>query len=303
MAIDISFRDTYSTSARDLSRFAKNFLTNAGVVETGLAVSQSDVPAMSVKVASGNAYFYGGGVNSSIMYEFESDSNEEVIITGSAVNPRIDIICLKVDTASQVASIVAIAGTPAPSNPTVPTTPASHYKLAEVAVGGGVTQITNANITDKRNITSLALKSYPVGSIYINTINTNPTNYFGGTWVAFGTGRTLVGVDTSQTEFDTVEETGGAKTHTLTTSEMPSHTHIQDSHRHTTWQHTNGTTFLADINGTGSTVAGLGLTFSATTNPQMQTGSVTATNQNTGGGSAHNNLQPYITVYMWKRTA
>jgi hypothetical protein len=83
------------------------------------------------------------------MYEFYSDANETVTIGASGVSARIDIICLKVDASTGVASIVAIAGTPSGS-PAVPATPASHYKLAEVAVGAGVTTITNANITDTR---------------------------------------------------------------------------------------------------------------------------------------------------------
>ena len=70
---------------------------------------------------------------------------------------------------------------------------------------------------------------YPVGSIYINaSVSTNPSTLFGfGTWVEFGKGRVLVGVDTGQTEFDTLGETGGAKTHTLSINEMPSHNHNQ----------------------------------------------------------------------------
>ena len=68
---------------------------------------------------------------------------------------------------------------------------------------------------------------YPVGSIYINAgVATNPGTLLGfGTWTAFGTGRTIVGVDSSDTDFDTVRETGGAKTHQLTISELPAHTH------------------------------------------------------------------------------
>ena len=66
---------------------------------------------------------------------------------------------------------------------------------------------------------------YPVGSIYISVKSTNPSSFFGGTWTAFGTGRTLVGINTSDTNFDTVEKTGGAATHTLQVTEMPSHTH------------------------------------------------------------------------------
>lgn len=118
---------------------------------------------------------------------------------------------------------------------------------------------------------------YPIGSIYISVVSTNPNTLFGfGTWTAFGTGRTLVGVDTGQTEFDTVEETGGSKTHTLTVAEMPAHTH---------------TTAVA-----GPTNADFGI-------GRTEVGSNPVTSSSTGGGGAHNNLQPYITVYMWKRTA
>jgi microcystin-dependent protein len=120
---------------------------------------------------------------------------------------------------------------------------------------------------------------FPVGSIYITVTSTNPGTYLGGTWVAFGTGRTLVGIDAGQTEFDTVEETGGAKTHTLTSAEMPSH-----SHTVTDYPDSLSTTTFS-----GAAIYGI-------------VTSTTKTTSNTGGGGAHNNLQPYIVVYMWKRT-
>lgn len=66
---------------------------------------------------------------------------------------------------------------------------------------------------------------YPVGSIYLSVVNTNPSKWFGGTWEQIAKGRTLVGVDTSQTEFNTVKKTGGAKTHKLTVNQIPSHNH------------------------------------------------------------------------------
>lgn len=115
---------------------------------------------------------------------------------------------------------------------------------------------------------------YPIGCIYTTIVSTNPGTVFGfGTWTAFGAGRVLVGLDAGQTEFDTVEETGGAKTHTLTESEMPAHTH-------TSIVPASG---FGGTDGNGSTTSG-------------STGS-------TGGGAAHNNLQPYIVVYFFKRTA
>ena len=120
---------------------------------------------------------------------------------------------------------------------------------------------------------------YPVGSIYINAgVATNPGTLLGfGTWTAFGTGRTIVGVDSSDTDFDAVRETGGAKTHQLTISELPAHTHnvtMRTSDR--------DNDFLSEGNNTGTS---------------------TFTTSSTGGDQAHNNLQPYITAYMWRRTA
>lgn len=70
------------------------------------------------------------------------------------------------------------------------------------------------------------LTSWPVGSIFISAVATNPADLLGGgTWVAFGTGRVLVAIDAGQTEFDTLLETGGSKTQTLVEANLPSHTH------------------------------------------------------------------------------
>lgn len=120
---------------------------------------------------------------------------------------------------------------------------------------------------------------HPVGSIYMSVSSANPGTVMGGTWVAWGSGRVPVGVDVGQTEFDTVEETGGEKTHTLTAGEIPAHTH--------------------SIFRSGSFAAGGYGGFA-----QSNTASTEAQNtSSTGGGGAHNNLPPYITCYMWKRTA
>jgi len=127
-----------------------------------------------------------------------------------------------------------------------------------------------------------AAPAYPIGAIFTTTVayanSAAVVAAVGGTtWTAFGSGRVLVGVDTGDSNFNTVEKEGGASTHTLTISEMPAHTHTYG--KSTTSENMS----IDDING---------LRGAATTN----TGS-------TGGGAAHNNLQPYITVYMWKRTA
>ena len=123
---------------------------------------------------------------------------------------------------------------------------------------------------------------YPVGAIHITTISTNPSEYMGGTWERFGNGRVLVGVDEADSDFSTSNKIGGEKKHTLTIAEMPSHSHGQNVTANDT-----GSAIRRDYDSDGS--SGI--------YPQgVQT-------EATGGGQAHNNLQPYITVYMWRRTA
>lgn len=138
---------------------------------------------------------------------------------------------------------------------------------------------------------------YPVGSIYFNaTNNTNPGSLLGfGTWVAWGAGRVPVGFDSTQTEFDTAEETGGSKTQALTAANLPA----------ISWEWSGMVpgSYQSDFRTSGgvTTVGGgmSGLLGSG------GTGSINAWKYGFGVGSntPHNNLQPYITVYMWKRTA
>lgn len=131
---------------------------------------------------------------------------------------------------------------------------------------------------------------YPVGSVYISVDSTSPATLFGGTWVEFGAGKVMVGRDASDADFDTAEETGGEKTHTLTVTEMPSHNHsVAASHRHTVGVGTGADTSAARAGGPQSTT--------------FYSGYASITINSTGGDGAHNNLQPYIVVYMWKRTA
>jgi microcystin-dependent protein len=146
------------------------------------------------------------------------------------------------------------------------------------------------------------LDAWPVGSVYIAVDSTDPaTRFGGGTWAAFAAGRVLVGLDAGQTEFDTAEETGGAKAVTLTAAQsgLPQHTHLQDAHAHV--ENSN--------NATTGGLRGWGAPDTSTSTPAAtgySTASATAVNQNAGPSDAqeaHSNLQPYITVYMWKRTA
>lgn len=157
-------------------------------------------------------------------------------------------------------------------------------------------------------------EAFPVGSVFVAVVSTNPGTLLGyGTWSAIAAGRVLVGLDSGDTDFDTVEETGGAKTVTLDTTMIPAHTHVQDAHNHTQDAHNHAMTNLRGAT-TGGTTTGFGGivagsdTSSTVTAWSMPTATATnqattATNQNAGGGGAHSNVQPYFVVYMWKRTA
>ena len=131
---------------------------------------------------------------------------------------------------------------------------------------------------------------YPIGSIYLSVNNTNPSKYFGGTWVAWGTGRVPVGVDTSQTEFNTVEKTGGSK-------QMQSH------HHDVRWGSSTGRGATISCSGSGLDVLNIesGWAWSKNGNNGMGSGSNLITSDVGTGNSG--NLQPYITCYMFKRTA
>jgi len=184
---------------------------------------------------------------------------------------------------------------------------------------------------------------YPVGSIYISTLSTNPAVLLGlGTWAAFGAGKTLVSLDPAETEFDTVEETGGEKTHALSTAELASHTHdittgIESADHTHLGSGTTGTVSAdhthmgnwgegvwcdhaasgyhltrTDTPGGYGVQGGVGVGgittnhthgYSFTTSGRTATHTHSGTSSASGSGTAHNNLQPYIVVYMWKRTA
>lgn len=160
-----------------------------------------------------------------------------------------------------------------------------------------------------------ALSLMPVGYVYMSVNSTSPQTMFGGTWTRIGQGRVLVGQDPSQSEFDTAEETGGEKTHTLTTSELPSHLHSVN-HNHASFDSgTNGnhTHVLIRKGGAGSstgvvrgngTAAADGTTEAVAGHAHsVNVPAYTGNSGNTGDGSPVNNLQPYLVVYMWKRVA
>lgn len=185
--------------------------------------------------------------------------------------------------------------------------------------------ITVAELVDALKIEMLKIEN-PVGHIRMETTDTNPATYLGfGTWVLWGSGRVPVGVDKSDTSFNTVEKTGGAKTvNTLHSHIIASHNHGGNTgsttltinqipaHTHDIWQTSGGSTQSAYANSlSGGTVwsrdlrnvpdfskskgGGKGHWHTIASSGQQTTSTV--------GNGFFSLLQPYITCYMWKRTA
>ncbi len=132
---------------------------------------------------------------------------------------------------------------------------------------------------------------YPVGALYFSTSSTNPTSYFGGTWELWGSGRTPVAVDPDDSDLNAADATGGEKSHLLQETEIPAHTHTYDY-----------MTTVSDKSG----ASGNPNKYRLSSRPTTTTGVGGGTYDSDTGSyvcSAHNNLQPYMVCYIWKKTA
>lgn len=179
--------------------------------------------------------------------------------------------------------------------------PVTTARLANVSVTADKLA-DNAVTADKLEATAVIKvlqAAYPIGSIYINAASaTNPATLLGfGTWVAFGSGRVIVGQDTGDASFDLLEETGGSKN-----AIVVSHSHTLTGTTNTTGAHQHGV-------GGGTFGAGGGGAFaSGSTESVLSTSAgdhahtVSGTANTTGTSGVNANLQPYIVVRMWKRT-
>lgn len=159
---------------------------------------------------------------------------------------------------------------------------------------------------DKQSPGGVTLDSvYPIGSVYISANGANPNVIIGGTWEEFATGRTLIGYDPDDDDLTETGMTGGEKTHTLTIEEMPSHNHSASTGGAGKHKHTVGYRKRQDAYGKGTLDAMHWITGTASTieTSEVANHSHTVTVESTGSGTAHNNMMPYITVRMWKRTA
>ena len=146
-----------------------------------------------------------------------------------------------------------------------------------------ITELKNAFNSVTSLTKQMFLLMHPIGCIYMSTSSVSPQTTFGGTWIRWGNGRVPVGVDTSDNDFNYVEKTGGEKEHTLTLEELPT---FQPKVTNAWTGSTSG--------GSNSKIAGY---------PSSGTGQYQLQCDAIGGDQPHNNLQPYITCYMWKRTA
>ena len=202
-----------------------------------------------------------------------ADSDANKVISGADFNTEFTAVQTAINSKADIAS-ETLTGTP----------------LAPTAASGtNTTQIaTTAFVRGE-----IADRVYPVGAIF-TTVTAYAdsaavvTAIGGTTWVAFGAGKVLVGLDSGDTDFDTVAETGGAKTsttgsHTLTTAEIPAHTHDTNINAGNS---SDGDPNIASGGG--------------------DTGNITTSSTGGGGGHTHGStptVQPYIVVYFWKRTA
>jgi hypothetical protein len=239
-----------------------------------------------------------------------STGNPLKIIKGTEFDVEFNNIATAIDTKADLNSPVLI-GTP----------------VAPTAVAGtNTTQLANTAFVKAALQAALAASVYPVGSLYLNATNaTNPATLLGfGTWVSFGAGRMPVGFNAADPLFDSAEETGGSKNATLvshshtwsgssTTTGAGEHTHSVNDPGH---NHRIANDRSGYAGGGGTYVGGeyrdpqAWYTNNATTGISLNwvgnhthNVSLSGTTSDNGSSATNANLPPYITVYMWKRTA
>ena len=158
---------------------------------------------------------------------------------------------------------------------------------------------TNRKAAMSRMKTYILESVYPVGSIFISTSSTDPATSLGfGSWSRFGEGKMLVSQSSSDSDFDTAEETGGAKTHTLSEANLAAHTHLTMS-----TANGFGTNLENNTTGTGTTNSRGGLGNNDYIMQSVSTDANAGKTSSTGSGTAVNHMNPYIVTYMWKRTS
>jgi hypothetical protein len=206
-----------------------------------------------------------------------TSGNPLKIVKGTEIDTEFNDIATAIATKADLAS-PTFTGTPTLPTGTVATTQTA---------GNNTTAISTTAFVQA----AIALL-YPVGSIYTNaTSSTNAGTLLGfGTWTAFGAGRVPVGFDSTNALFDSAEETGGSAdsitishTHTLTD---PGHLHTYDR-----------------VSGSAGAAGGGASVINSYPSANTSTATTGISIASAGSSGTNANYQPYITVYMWKRTA
>lgn len=320
------------TSDDDRHLHAGTFGEGKYILNTASKLNATNPSSNVIRLAKGDLMFQG--------CHARIEDYEDVELTpGNEGYNRIDLICCQYRKAGGVESteLVVYQGTPAVSNPTTPTPTYSGNNILDGAEIADMPlykiTITGVNVSKIERVASI--KSgldemfnliYPIGSIYMSAISTNPSVLFPGTtWVAWGAGRVPVGVNGNDDNFNVVEKTGGQSTITIGSNNLPPHNHgVNDpGHGHTidlgnykipTTQSDISDGEISSLSGNISMPAVQGGVASAewsqysgtSLSPSESKTGITTQNAygNAGGGAdALTNLQPYITCYMWKRTA
>jgi len=261
--------DTIITIPDGASGVARNMyleLTGTGGASTNLVVPSNK-----------KLYFIYNNASGAVTVKVSGQTGVSV-----PVGAKMGLVCNGTDVVQAVNNFASPTFTGTPVAPTA-------------AAGTNTTQIATTAF-----VTTGLQAAYPVGSIYMSTVATNPNTFFGfGTWVTFGTGRMLISQDGSTY---TAGSTGGSATTTLIEANLPSHNHSATStvsdpgHTHTSNAQVYNGQSLAG--GGSQTVYPQGATINSNT-----TGITVATTiGNTGSGTAATTISPYIAVYMWNRT-
>ena len=215
-----------------------------------------------------------------------SSGNPLKIVKGTEIDTEFNNIATAIATKADLAS-PTFTGTPALPTGTTAVTQSSSDSSTAIATTAFVQSVLSA--------------LYPVGSVYTNaSSSTNPATLLGfGTWTAFGAGRVMVGFDSGNALFDTAGETGGsADAITVSHTHTATSTVTDSGHSHTFSTNVLGQSGSSSgVGWTGGSQPIIGGTQSATTGITVAT-----TNTSTGSSGTNANYQPYITVYMWKRT-
>jgi len=217
-----------------------------------------------------------------------SSGNPLKIVKGTEIDTEFNNIATAVATKADLAS-PTFTGTPTLPTGTIAVTQSS---------GSNTTTIATTAFVQA----AIALL-YPVGSVYTNaSVSTNPGTLLGfGTWTAFGAGRVPVGFDSGNALFDSAEETGGSAD-AITVSHTHTATSTDSGHTHTTtWNNIDDFQTGSNSPGAEQSPDNAQGTFNITSN--SGTANITTTVASTGSSGTNANYQPYITVYMWKRTA